>query len=245
MIRAALREASALAIGLGGSATTDGAAGALQSLGLGLLDSNGVELGRGGAALAALASLDCSGLMAPPAQGVRRLTDVANPLLEPSGAAATFGPQKGADAAGIAVLEHALTRWASVLGGDAPQWGAGAAGGAGHGAAAAWGATLASGSAAVARLSGLDVAIREADVLLTGEGRFDSTSRGGKVVGYALDHAETRTGVVVVAGRIDVEPVRAGTQTVDLTALARSTEEAQSRPGRWLRAAGAAAASRH
>lgn len=239
MIRAALREASALAIGLGGSATTDGAAGALQSLGLGLLDSNGVELGRGGAALAALASLDCSGLMAPPAQGVRRLTDVANPLLEPSGAAATFGPQKGADAAGIAVLEHALTRWASVLGGDAPQWGAG------HGAAAAWGATLASGSAAVARLSGLDVAIREADVLLTGEGRFDSTSRGGKVVGYALDHAETRTGVVVVAGRIDVEPVRAGTQTVDLTALARSTEEAQSRPGRWLRAAGEAAASRH
>jgi glycerate kinase len=238
--------ARSIVIGLGGSATTDGGAGALQALGLSLRDAEGTELAPGGAALAGLASVDPAALAAPPPGGVRLLADVSNPLLGADGAAATFGPQKGADPGQIELLERALGVWAELLGGDPAAHGAGAAGGAGFGFSAAWGAELAPGSAEIARLSGLGDAAADADVLITGEGRVDATSLRGKVVGHALALAGPQTRVVVIAGRVDVEPVLPdgrGAASIALASLAGSTEAALADPLRWLRLAGERAAA--
>lgn len=245
VIAAALDDgAESLVIGLGGSATTDGAAGALQALGLTIRDAAGAELARGGGALAGLAGVDRTGLRPAPRR-VRLLTDVDNPLLGPRGAAATFAPQKGADPDDVAVLERGLRAWADALGGDPDLPGAGAAGGAGFGFVSAWGAEVVPGARAIADLTGLVDAARDADVLLLGEGRFDETSLGGKVVGHALGLAGAATRVTVIAGRVDARPVLPDGRTaasLSLTDLAGSSEAAQGDALRWLRAAGETAA---
>jgi glycerate kinase len=230
----------ALVVGLGGSASTDGAAGALAALGLRLLDADDRELPEGGGALPRLARVDRSGLRAAPAGGVRLLSDVTAPLLGPAGAAAVFGPQKGATPDDIALLDAGLARYAELLGGDPESPGAGAAGGAGYGFLAAWGATIEPGSQAIAELTGLAAAIPDADVVLTGEGRFDDTSRTGKVVGNVLTLvAGTAARAGVIAGRVDADP---GCWSASLTELAGSAEAAIGDPARFLAAAGAAAA---
>ena len=110
--------ADRILVGLGGSAATDGGTGALAALGARFLDAAGRPLPPGGGALATLARADLSRLRPPPAGGVTCLTDVTAPLLGPRGAAAVFGPQKGADGAQIARLEAGLARLAELLGGD-------------------------------------------------------------------------------------------------------------------------------
>src|SRR5829696_1502159 len=131
-----------IVLGIGGSASTDGGAGMVQSLGGRLLDSGGAELASGGAALSSLRSLDLSGLRAR-MEGTRVLvaSDVDNPLLGPRGAAAVFGPQKGAGPRQVETLEHALRHWSQLVGDaigryDAQRPGAGAAGGTGFAALA-------------------------------------------------------------------------------------------------------------
>ncbi len=250
--------ATALVIGLGGSASTDGGAGALRALGLELFDAAGAPLPEGGGSLSRLARVDVSRLRPPPAGGVRLLSDVTAPLLGATGAAAVFGPQKGASAAQVGELDAALERWESVLAGvpvvkDSP-WnperaegatatpGAGAAGGTGYGFLAAWGAAIEAGSTAIAELTGFAAAAASADVLITGEGRFDATSRTGKVVGNALELAiKPGTRRAIIAGAI-AEPVPAGVWSASLTDLAGSQEAAIDDPARWLYAAGVAAA---
>jgi len=127
VVRAALDHGCReIVLGIGGSASTDGGAGMLQALGARLLSSDGQELGRGGAALADLARLDLSGLH--PALAETRVvvaSDVDNPLLGPNGAAAVYGPQKGASPSDVEALDAALARWADVVeaavtGGGAP-----------------------------------------------------------------------------------------------------------------------------
>ena len=117
VVRAALDHGCReIVLGIGGSASTDGGAGMLQALGARLLSSDGQELGRGGAALADLARLDLSGLH--PALAETRVvvaSDVDNPLLGPNGAAAVYGPQKGASPSDVDVLDAALARWADVV----------------------------------------------------------------------------------------------------------------------------------
>ena len=140
-----------IVIALGGSASTDGGTGALSALGARFLDAAGQQLAPGGGALRGLASADLTGLRPPPPGGVACLTDVRAPLLGPRGAAAVFGPQKGADAAQVAILEAGLARLALVLGGDPDAPGAGAAGGTGYGFAAAWGADITPGAAELGR----------------------------------------------------------------------------------------------
>ncbi len=255
--------ATALVIGLGGSASTDGGAGALRALGLELFDADGAALPDGGGSLGRLARIEASRLRRPPAGGVRLLSDVTAPLLGPAGAAAVFGPQKGASAAQVAQLDAALARWASLLGRtlnvkDSPSHserteemtaipGSGAAGGTGYGFLAAWGASLEAGSAAIAELTGFAAAAASADVILTGEGRFDATSGTGKVVGNALELVDTgnaRAGVI--AGSLAAVPVTPHGRTVwaaSLVDLAGSLEAALDDPARWLYAAGIAAAS--
>jgi len=227
-----------IVIALGGSASTDGGSGALAALGARFLDAAGQELPPGGGALGGLASADLTGLRPPPPGGVACLTDVRAPLLGPRGAAAVFGPQKGADAAQIAVLEAGLGRLAAALGGDPGAPGSGAAGGTGYGLAVAWGARIRPGADEVSRIVGLGRQLNDADLVLTGEGRYDATSADGKVTGSVLA-AAARAGVpaVIVAGQVADDPPP-GVTAVALAALAGGNDAAMTSPERWLRAAG-------
>jgi glycerate kinase len=235
-------------VGLGGSASTDGGTGALAALGARLLDAGGQPLAPGGGGLTALNAVDLGGLRTPPGGGVICLTDVTAPLLGPRGAAAVFGPQKGADGTQIARLEAGLARLAGVLGGDPAAPGAGAAGGTGYGLAAAWGAALTPGAAELCRLAGLDRALADADLVITGEGRFDETSLTGKTCGTVIAAAAVAgVPVAVVAGQASdgltaQEPgpdgVPAFATVVTLAGLAGGTAAAMAGPRRWLREAG-------
>ena len=242
-------------VGLGGSASTDGGTGALAALGARFLDAAGNPLSPGGGALVGLTAVDLSGLRGAPGGGVICLTDVTAPLLGVRGAAAVFGPQKGADGDQIARLEAGLARLAKVLGGDPSAPGAGAAGGTGYGLAVAWGASLTPGAAELGRLAGLDRTLAGADLVITGEGRFDETSLTGKTCGTVIAAAAAAgVPVAVVAGQTSdafAGPAGGGTPggaqgligVVTLAGLAGGTAGAMARPRRWLRAAGGRLAS--
>ncbi|MFF5259540.1 glycerate kinase [Actinomadura viridis] len=189
---------------LGGSASTDGGAGLLRALGVRFTDAAGEDLPPGGGALARLAAIDDSGL-SPEVRATRfRVAcDVTNPLVGPRGAAAVFGPQKGAGPEQVRALDAALERFAGVLAEhtgvqvrDLP--GAGAAGGACGGLVAMLGAEPASGAELVADTVGLPAALDGADLVITGEGRVDGQSAGGKVVSVVAALARER-GVPAVA----------------------------------------------
>jgi len=244
VLHAALRAGAArVVVAVGGSASTDGGAGLLRALGLRVLDAGGRDLPDGGGALRRAAALDSTGLLPPPPGGVVVLTDVRAPLLGPEGAAAVFGPQKGADAEQVRLLEGALGTWAALCGGDPDLPGAGAAGGTAYGLSALWGAVLVPGGAHVADLAGLDGALDRADLVVTGEGRFDRTSLGGKVCGEVLRRAD-RAGVpaAVVCGQrgagLD------GVRVLALDDLAGSVPLALADAAGWARRAGAVAAGR-
>ncbi|MEK2493183.1 glycerate kinase [Kitasatospora purpeofusca] len=225
--------ATALTVALGGSASTDGGAGLLSALGLRVLGHSGAPLPDGGGSLATAGHIDTRRLRPAPPGGVRLLTDVTNPLYGPDGAAAVYGPQKGAGPSEIALLEHGLRRYAELLGGDPHHPGAGAAGGTAYGLAAAWDARITPGAAAVADLLGLDAALAGADLVVTGEGRFDATSLLGKAVGEVTDRAHrAAVPVRVVAG--DSTDGRALT----LLSLSGDSDDAQRRATHWLRLAG-------
>ena len=215
MLRAVLASGVRRAvIGLGGTASTDGGAGLLAALGAVPLDGDGRPLPDGGLALA-----DCHRLSTwPPGLGggialdgieLVAATDVDSPLLGPDGAAAVFGPQKGADPATVRGLDAALTRWAGVLAATSgrdvrAEPGAGAAGGMGA-ALLALGAVRESGAGLVRRVTGLDEAMDGAGLAVTGEGRFDWQSLRGKVV-TAVAAAAVQHGVpcVLLAGQVAV-----------------------------------------
>ena len=201
-------------VGLGGSATNDGGAGLLAALGLVPVDRDGRALPRGGAALAQVAAL--AGEADPRLAGVELVsaTDVDAPLLGPRGASAVFGPQKGAAADDVRLLDAALARWADVLeartgpgpteGALRDRPGAGAAGGLGA-ALYALGARREAGIALVRDAVRLDDEVAAADLVLTGEGRFDATSLTGKVVsGVARAASAAAVPCVVLAGQVAV-----------------------------------------
>ena len=231
--------AARIVITLGGSASTDGGTGALTALGARFADRAGNLLPPGGGTLGELALADLAGLRPPPPGGVSCLTDVTAPLLGPDGAAAVYGPQKGATPGQAAALDAGLAVLARLLGGDPAAPGAGAAGGTGYGFAAAWGAAIVPGAAEVARIVGLPAALAAADLVITGEGRFDRTSMTGKVAGTVLA-AAAQAGVpaVLVAGTIMAELPRGGRPGIALAGLAGSTAAAQADPPRWLALAG-------
>jgi glycerate 2-kinase len=177
--------AGRIVVGLGGSACTDGGRGMIEALG-------GLDT-----AVARLA-------------GVKLIvaTDVEHPLLGPMGAAHVFGPQKGADPAGVDTLERRLTEWAADLEAAAgrelrAEPGAGAAGGLGA-ALMALGGRRESGAAIVADHTGLAGDLAVADLIITGEGRFDDQSLHGKVVS-ALAAGAQDAPVVVLAGQVTLD----------------------------------------
>ncbi|MEV4601011.1 glycerate kinase [Amycolatopsis sp. NPDC049253] len=197
--------ASRIVLGVGGSACTDGGAGMLTALGARVLDSFGTAVALGGIGLGSVSAVDLSGVSAV---DIELACDVDNPLLGPSGAAAVYGPQKGASPEDVAVLEAGLRRWAAVLGPSAAQVaGAGAAGGVGFAALAALGARIRPGIALLLDLLGFSAAVRDARLVITGEGSLDTQSLHGKAPVGVL-RAATSAGVptVAVAGRCLLPP---------------------------------------
>lgn len=184
--------AKRILLGIGGSASVDGGAGMLQALGARLLDARGDPVPPGGAGLAQLDRIDLDGLDARLATcRVEVACDVDNPLTGARGAAAVFGPQKGATPAMVASLEAALVHFADLIErgpgpGVASHPGAGAGGGIGAALLLFPNVTLRPGIEIVAEILGLDAAVREADLVVTGEGCIDGQTAGGKApVGVA------------------------------------------------------------
>lgn len=211
LIRHALdRGAERILLTLGGSATVDGGTGCAAALGWRFLDANGDALRPCGGNLAKIAAVHPpEGLELPP---VEALCDVTNPLCGPNGAAAVYGPQKGANPEMVKALDCGLRtiadRVREQLGVDvADVPGAGAAGGFGAGAVAFLGATLVRGIEAVSTACDLEAALADADWVVTGEGRFDGQSMQGKVVAGVRDAAQ-RNGVptAVLAGCVHHGP---------------------------------------
>ncbi len=205
-----------IVLGVGGSACTDGGAGLLRGLGARLLDDRGEELAPGGAALRALARIDLSGLDARlGAATIVLASDVDNALLGAAGAAAVFGPQKGATPEDVLVLEAGLARFVSVLAAEiGPRAveqslaaGAGAAGGTGYAALAVLDAVRRPGVEVVLEFVGLAGRLDGAELVVTGEGSLDAQSLLGKTpVGVAGLAAAHGVPVVAVCGRNELSP---------------------------------------
>jgi len=212
LVRAALDTgASRIVLGVGGSASTDGGAGMAQALGAQLLDATGRQVLPGGAGLAQLHRIEVADLDARLADTeVVVASDVDNPLCGLRGAAAVYGPQKGATADDVAALDAALSHYAQLLHRDlnidvAEVPGAGAAGGTGAGALAFLGARLTSGIALLLEVVGFAEAIRGADLVITGEGSLDAQSLHGKApIGVA--RAAGGIPVIALVGRLEVVP---------------------------------------
>jgi len=184
-----------LIVSIGGSATVDGGVGMLQALGFRFLDADGKEIGRGGGELHRIASIDAT--HAIPAIGrtrVRIASDVTNPLLGPDGAATVFGPQKGATPEMVTKLEAGLAHFAKVasdsgFASDCEHKGDGAAGGMGFALRAFLHAEMCPGAALIAELVGLEDIIKDADLVITGEGRTDRQTLFGKLPAFVADLA--------------------------------------------------------
>lgn len=234
LVRAALDAgAEEILLCLGGSATSDGGAGMMRALGARLLDAEGYDIVPGARGLAELSRIDLAQLD-PRATGVRwRIAcDVENPLTGPLGAAAVFGPQKGAGADEVAAIDAGLARLAELLA-EAPVSapaavpatdrcpgagipgrrsaeqlrtlpGLGAAGGLALAPVALFGAELVPGAVLVSEAIGLREALAGAALAITGEGRLDSQSLGGKVVSQVLADAGPGTVVAVIAGSVQL-----------------------------------------
>ena len=196
-------------LGLGGSCTNDGGAGAAAALGAKFTRADGAAFVPTGGTLGEIAALDVSPV-AQALQGMEltAMCDIDNPLYGEAGAAVVFAPQKGADAAMVARLDAGLRHLGQVsarcLGRDFSHLpGAGAAGGLGFGMAAFCGAQLRMGIDAVLDAVGFDSLLPGTDVVFTGEGKIDSQSARGKVVsGVAARCRKAGVPVVAVVGQI-------------------------------------------
>ena len=224
---AVTRGAQRIILGLGGTATIDGGTGILVALGATPQDKAGHPLRPGGGSLTELAGFDTAQLNIP-AAAVEwvLLTDVTNPATGPDGAAAVFGPQKGATPEDITLLDAALAQLCDICEVDPSTPGFGAAGGLPIGIT--WLSTLMHGNHShihvlpgarmVAESVGLPELMQSADLVVTGEGRFDKQSTRGKVVGTVLDMAvATDVPVVVVAGSFQEKIADQGVSMVELS----------------------------
>ncbi|KJG57769.1 glycerate kinase [Photobacterium kishitanii] len=194
-------------VGIGGSATNDGGIGMAQALGVQLLDNNGQSLGFGGQALAQLATIDISHI--DPRLATIKLEvacDVDNPLCGAKGASAVFGPQKGATPAMVTELDQNLAHYAAIIERDLAidvkhMAGAGAAGGMGAALLGLFKAQLRSGIEIVIDAVNLDAIVKDADLVITGEGRIDSQTIHGKTpIGVARAAKKFNKPVIGIAG---------------------------------------------
>jgi len=214
LVRAALSEGpEEILLCIGGSATNDGGVGMAQALGVRFLDREGKEIGPGGGALLDLAAIDATGLH-PAVRRTRFVVacDVDNPLTGPQGAAAVYGPQKGAGPEDVLLLDRALAHLAAVVNRDLGidvrgLSGAGAAGGLGAGLVAFVGARLRPGVDVVMDAVRFAERLAHADGAITGEGKLDAQSLRGKVPAGVIRAArEAGKPVMVLCGRAEVAP---------------------------------------
>ncbi|WP_414123205.1 glycerate kinase [Corynebacterium nuruki] len=223
LMAAALADgAEQVIVGLGGSVTTDGGLGMLAALGFVAVDSSGAPVTPDAAGLVRAVALRDRG--ADPRWRRVRVTvagDVDNPLCGPRGAAAVFGPQKGASPQDVGVLDAALSRWAGILGaatGSAAEAvrdrpGSGAAGGVGAALSAVFGASMRSGAELLLDLVDFPAVCADADLVLTGEGKVDGQTGYGKAPAKVAAAAAAASGasgasvggvpVVVFGGAVD------------------------------------------
>ena len=204
-----------LIVGLGGSATSEGGAGMAQALGVRLLTAEGREIKRGAAALMSLDRIDVSerdGRLE--AMAVYAASDVANPLCGPGGAAAVYGPQKGANAQMVEMLDRALAHFAEIVERDLgvavrEVSGAGAAGGLGAGLVAFCGARIRSGASLVLEMVDFEEYLQSADLVLTGEGKLDSQIEYGKALsGVTMLAAKHGVPVIAFTGHVGEDEER-------------------------------------
>ena len=244
-----------IVLGIGGSASTDGGVGMVQALGARVLDANGAEVGPGGDGARAATELELSGLHPGLADAVLEMAcDVDNPLTGPSGAAAVYGPQKGADDEHVRRLDAGLGTWADVVaavtGADhRHDPGAGAAGGVGFGAVAVLGAALRPGMELLLDVVGFRAAAAGADLVVTGEGSLDEQTLWGKApAGVAAAARELGVPVIAVAGRCTLDDVQLEAAGFDamytLLDEAETPDEAFTAPGPLLQRIGARIAGR-
>lgn len=207
------RGASEILLCIGGSATNDGGTGMLRALGAKFLDASGSEVAPGAAGLGDIAEVDTRGVDPRALAATWRIAvDVQFPLCGPEGAAAVFGPQKGASPEDVKRIDAGLEHLASVLaartGIPANEYtdraGFGAAGGIPLTGVALLGAETIAGSDLVSQTIGLEALLTNATLVLTGEGRLDSQSVNGKVVDLVLRTRPTGTPVVVLAGTVSL-----------------------------------------
>ena len=213
LLRAALAAgARRLIVGMGGSATVDGGAGCLQALGVRLLDADGQDVPPGGGQLHLIRQIDASGLD-PRWHEVEVIiaSDVDNPTLGDEGAAAVFGPQKGATPVQIETLEanlrHFFTLVADQMGVDVRATpGGGAAGALSAGLMASLGGRIESGIDLIVDLLPFDQALAGADLLITGEGRMDEQTLHGKgPVGIARRASQYGVPAVALVGGLEID----------------------------------------
>lgn len=208
LLHAARHGARRLLLGLGGSATNDGGCGAAAALGVEFYDRRGRTFVPTGGTLGDIHRICAENL--EPLPPVTVLCDVDNPLCGPRGAAAVFGPQKGADPDMVQLLDAGLAHLAAVLRRDTGRDvldmpGGGAAGGFGAGAAALLNARLRPGVEMLLDAADFPHLAADADLIITGEGRLDSQSLGGKaVIGVARRARELRVPCAALAGAVDV-----------------------------------------
>ena len=196
-------------IGIGGSATNDAGMGMLRALGFKFKDANGAELAGAGEDLIKLATIDCTSVL-PHLKECEFLIacDVDNPLFGENGAAYIYAPQKGADAAMVKQLDAGLINFASVVSKHLGRelWnspGAGAAGGLGFGFVSFLNATLKPGIDIITEEIGLDRDMKDAELVITGEGRLDFQSSMGKTpCGVGKIAAHYGVPVIALAGGI-------------------------------------------
>lgn len=204
-----------IVIAVGGSASTDGGAGALTACGVKFLDAAGNEVPLGGGSLGRIASCDVSAIrdwtMSSKDLRIEIATDVTNPLTGPNGAAKIFAPQKGAIDSEIELLENNLVHYAKVLGSatgrnDYESPGSGAAGGTAFGLASALDAKIVSGFAFVKEILNLESKLEKADLIITGEGKLDSQTISGKAIGELLKLAKSmRRDLIAVPAAVSGE----------------------------------------
>jgi glycerate kinase len=211
LLQAALEQGSRrFIIGMGGSATVDGGAGALMALGIRFLDAKGQVISQGGGSLEKIASIDVSQLDSRWKDcEIVIASDVQNPLLGAEGAAAVFGPQKGASPKELAVLEQNLSHFAEKLAETGREIrhlaGTGAAGGLAAGLLAFLGGRIESGIDLLLEYNHFEQHLAEIDLIITGEGQMDSQSLYGKgAIGLARIAKERGVPVIALVGGLNV-----------------------------------------
>ena len=232
-IKAALEDerVNEILVAVGGSASTDAGLGALSALGFKATDTDGKELALGGSDLHRLARVDIPAGLRKPDRGIKILVDVQSPLTGLNGAAHIFGPQKGADATQVQLLDVGLAHFLKVLNVE-DRAGFGAAGGVSCGLAVVLGATIVSGVATIAELIDLEEKIKLSDCVITGEGSFDDQSYRGKAVGYLLEKAkECERPVMIACG---VNKNEESPSILSLIELAPSVQSAIADSQHWL-----------